>query len=70
MNRLKQWREAAGLTVQEVADLTGVQVRRVYAYEADETDPPTGVKVLMARRLGCRIADLFAPAEVPEPVSA
>lgn len=59
MSKLKRWRRAHGLTLQEVADLTGLDVPRVSRYERGERTPSPERKVEISRRLGTRIAELF-----------
>lgn len=64
-NRLRQWRVDTGLTLQEVADLTGVSVSMLSRVERGQKHLSPQTKVRVARRLGVRVADLF-DVEDPE----
>lgn len=62
-SRLRQWREDRGLTLEEIADLTGYSVPMLSRVERGKRDVPPMRRVSLARRLGCRIRDLFPPPE-------
>jgi transcriptional regulator with XRE-family HTH domain len=70
-NRLRRWRVDAGLTLEEVADLTGYSEAMFSRAERGERMFSPLAKVRVARALGVRIADLFDaedPEETPVPV--
>ncbi len=56
---LRQWRTNAGLTLDEVADLTGYHKSYLSRVERNERELSPMAKVEIARRLGTRISDLF-----------
>lgn len=62
MNKLKQIREAAGITQAELAKKTGISVRVIQNYEQG-TRPINGARVITVKRiadaLGCQIEDLI-----------
>ena len=62
MNKLKQIREAAGITQAELAKLTGISVRVIQNYEQG-TRPLNGARAItvkhIADALGCRMEDLI-----------
>lgn len=66
-NQLRRWRAANGLTLQEVADLTGYSTAMLSRAERGERVFSPMAKVRIARALGVRLGDLF---EVEEPVEA
>lgn len=58
--RLRQWRTNAGLTLQEVSDLTGVDVAYLSKIERGLVTPPGPAwRIKLSRRLGVRIGELF-----------
>lgn len=57
--RLRAWRLAQGLTMAEVADLTGFSPSMLSRLERGERVPIPRTKVLIARALGVSIRDLF-----------
>jgi transcriptional regulator with XRE-family HTH domain len=63
--RLRQWRAETGLTLDEVADLTGFHKSFLSRVERGERDLSPMAKVHVARRLGVRISDLFEVEEIP-----
>jgi transcriptional regulator with XRE-family HTH domain len=63
-NRLRRWRAANGLTLEEVADLTGFSAAMLSRAERGERTFSPLAKVRIARALGVRVADLF---DVEEP---
>jgi transcriptional regulator with XRE-family HTH domain len=63
-NRLRRWRASNGLTLEEVADLTGFSAAMFSRAERGERCFAPLAKVRVARALGVRVADLF---EVEEP---
>lgn len=62
MNKLKQIREAAGMTQAELAKLTGISVRVIQNYEQG-TRPLNGARAItvyqIAKALNCTIEDLL-----------
>jgi transcriptional regulator with XRE-family HTH domain len=62
MNRLKQMREAAGITQAELAKRTGISVRVIQNYEQGAR-PLNGARAItvkhIADALGCRMEDLI-----------
>jgi DNA-binding XRE family transcriptional regulator len=67
---LRHWREQAGLTLGEVADLSGWSIAMVSRVERGERRPSPLAKVQLARRLGVRVRDLFDVEPVAEEVLA
>jgi transcriptional regulator with XRE-family HTH domain len=66
-NRMRELREAAGMSRQQIADAAGVSVRAVIQWELGEREPGWFNVVSMAEALGvdCR-AFLEEPVERPE----
>jgi transcriptional regulator with XRE-family HTH domain len=58
-NRLRQWRHLNGLTLQEVADLTGVSISMLSRAERGVRVFAPLTKVRIARLLDVHVADLF-----------
>jgi transcriptional regulator with XRE-family HTH domain len=58
-NRLRLWRAAAGLSLDEASDLTGLSKPYLSRIERGERQPPALTKVQIARRLGVAVCDLF-----------
>jgi transcriptional regulator with XRE-family HTH domain len=71
-SKLRRWREASGLSLREVADLTGLSVPMVSRVERGQRQLAPLTKAAFARRLGVPIADLFDidPIAEVEDVSA
>jgi transcriptional regulator with XRE-family HTH domain len=63
-SRLREWREDAGLTLQEVADLAGISTAMLSRVERGERRFTPRGRVEIARRLGVRVGDLFEVEEV------
>ena len=59
MSRFHDWRERAGLSLQEVADLTGVSTAMLSRIEHGKRTPSPMMRVQIARRLGVRVGELF-----------
>ncbi|MEU8276489.1 helix-turn-helix domain-containing protein [Microbispora bryophytorum] len=55
----RQWRLDNGLSLQEVSDLTGVSISMVSRVERGQKRLSPRRKVMVARRLGVRLSDLF-----------
>jgi transcriptional regulator with XRE-family HTH domain len=68
-NRLRVWRTDHGLSVRDVADLTGFDVSTISRVERGQRCLAPLTKVVLARRLGVAVADLFDvdPTEVAQP---
>lgn len=58
-NRLRLWRADKGLTLGEVADLTGLSVAMLSLVERGQRELAPMTRVRVARRLGVPIRDLF-----------
>jgi molybdate-binding protein/DNA-binding XRE family transcriptional regulator len=59
-NRLRQKRQALGLSQKELADLAGITRQAVSALEANHYLPATSVALQLARAMHCRVEDLFS----------
>jgi transcriptional regulator with XRE-family HTH domain len=57
--RFKRWRLANGLSLQDVADLAGIDKSMVSRLDGGSRGLKPLTKVRVARRLGARVADLF-----------
>lgn len=58
-NRVKQYRQKAGLSQSALAELVGLKRQGIYDIESGRYLPNTGVALKLARHLGCRVEDLF-----------
>lgn len=56
---LREWRKRRGLTLQQVADLTGVELAAISRYERGEREPNVSKILVLARALNIHPADLF-----------
>jgi transcriptional regulator with XRE-family HTH domain len=65
ITKLRSWREAKGLSLAEVSDLTGYSEAMLSRAERGERAFSPMARVLIARRLGIAIAELFDPDEAP-----
>jgi transcriptional regulator with XRE-family HTH domain len=61
MTRLRRWRTDRGLSLAEVADLTGYSEAMISRAERGERVFSPMARVRVARRLGVPIAELFEP---------
>jgi molybdate-binding protein/DNA-binding XRE family transcriptional regulator len=59
-NRLRQKRQALGLSQKQLAGMAGVTRQAVAAVEANHYSPSTSVALQFARALQCRVEDLFS----------
>lgn len=59
-NHLKERRQAAGLTQQQLAAMAGITRQSVAAVETGQYSPATSVALQLARALECRVEDLFS----------
>lgn len=64
MSPLRKWRTGQGLTLGEVADLTGFSISMLSRVERGERGLSPRAKVLIARRLEVPIRELFEPESV------
>jgi transcriptional regulator with XRE-family HTH domain len=60
-NRLRQWRQARGWSLREVAALTGFTAAMLSLVERHERDLSPASKICVARALGVPLEVLFAP---------
>ncbi|MFN2488793.1 MAG: helix-turn-helix domain-containing protein [Actinomycetota bacterium] len=58
-SRLRTWREDRGWTLDEVAGLSGLSPSGWSRLERGERGTSPAMKVLIARRLGARVDELF-----------
>ena len=65
-NRLREWRLAEDLTLDEVAGLVGLSVSMVSLVERGKRNLSPRAKVLFARRLGLPVRELFYVEELLE----
>jgi transcriptional regulator with XRE-family HTH domain len=63
-SKLFRWRADAGLTLEEVSDLTGLSVAMLSRVERRKRQMRPETKVRMARRLGVPVRDLFEVEEL------
>ncbi|HSK30639.1 MAG TPA: substrate-binding domain-containing protein [Candidatus Limnocylindria bacterium] len=59
-NRLREKRQAAGLSQKQLADMAGITRQAVAAVETNQYSPATSVALQLARALHCRVEDLFS----------
>lgn len=57
--RLRQFREARGWSVRDLAELAGVPERSLAAYDRGDKEPQASVAVALARTLGTTVEHLF-----------
>ena len=57
--KIRKFREAAGLTMRELAGKVGVSIATVSRWESGEDFPAAGRLPLLASALGCTIDELF-----------
>jgi transcriptional regulator with XRE-family HTH domain len=67
--RFHQWREEAGWSLEEVAGLTGLSQSVLSRLERGQRNLRPATKVLVARRLGVSVGDLFEVEGVDRGVS-
>jgi molybdate-binding protein/DNA-binding XRE family transcriptional regulator len=58
--RVRERRQAAGLTQQQLAERAGLSRQALVAIEAGRMVPSVAVALRLARALGCRVEELFA----------
>jgi putative molybdopterin biosynthesis protein len=59
-NRLREKRQALGLSQKELADLAGITRQAISAVESNHYSPATSVALQLARAMHCRVEDLFS----------
>jgi molybdate-binding protein/DNA-binding XRE family transcriptional regulator len=59
-NRLREKRQAAGLSQKQLGDMAGITRQAVAAVETNQYSPATSVALQFARALKCRVEDLFS----------
>ncbi len=59
LSKIRRWRQQEGLTLSEVADLTGLSVAMLSLLERGQRQLLPRTKVQMARRLGVPVRELF-----------
>jgi transcriptional regulator with XRE-family HTH domain len=59
---LRTWRQTNGVTLEEIADLSGVSVPMLSRVERGQRRLSAMARIRLARALGVRVRDLF-PAE-------
>ncbi len=57
---LKSIRQAKGLSQQQLAELVKVQRQAIYDMESGKYMPNTALALRLAKRLGCRVEDIFS----------
>lgn len=65
-NRLRLWRAHAGLTLEEVSDLTGLSPAMLSRVETGQRQLAPMTRVRVARCLGVPIRDLFDVEDVAD----
>lgn len=58
-NRLKEMRERAGMTQQELSERLGITQQSVYYYEKGSRDIKASMLISMASALGCTVSELL-----------
>ncbi len=58
-NRVREKREAMGLTQAELAGRTGVSRQAINAIETGKYDPSIGLAYALSKVFGCAIEDIF-----------
>jgi molybdate-binding protein/DNA-binding XRE family transcriptional regulator len=59
-NRLREKRQALGLSQKQLAEMAGITRQAVCAVEANQYSPATSVALNLARAMSCRVEDLFS----------
>jgi len=67
-DRLRELRNKAGYTQEELASRLGMGVRQVYRYEAGENQPGANVVSRLAKELYCTTGFLMGETDDPLPV--
>lgn len=66
LTKLRAWRTAQGYSMQEVADLVGLSQGMLSRVETGHRRLAPHTRVLMARRLGVKVSDLFEVESIDE----
>ena len=66
LTKLRAWRTAQGYSLDEVSGLTGVSVPMLSRVENGQRQLAPHTRVVVARRLGVRLAELFDVEPIPE----
>ena len=64
--RIRELRQARGLTQRQLAELVGMSIPTVCQWEIGLRTPQTRMLPRIARALGCTIDQLYDPAEAGE----
>lgn len=67
-SKIKQLREAAGLTQEELAEVAGIQPSKVALVESGEASPTIATLLKIARRLGIRLGTILDGTEATGPI--
>lgn len=67
-DRIRSYREKLGLSVEELADKSGVDVRAIIELEAGRSCPALGAMVKLSRALGQRLGTFTDDQFSPDPV--
>jgi putative molybdopterin biosynthesis protein len=59
-NRLREKRQALGLSQKQLAEMAGITRQAVCAVESNQYSPATSVALQLARALRCRVEELFS----------
>ncbi len=65
-NRLRERRQAVGLSQKQLAEMAGITRQAVGAVETNQYSPATSVALQLAHALRCRVEDLFSIADSGE----
>ena len=68
-NRVRELRAGRGWSQAELARRAGISRAAVSGMELGQMVPSVTAALAVTRTLGCRVEDLFGPAEPPEPVA-
>lgn len=66
LTKLRAWRTAQGYSLDEVAGLTGLSAPMLSRVETGKRHLAPRTRVVVARRLGVRLSDLFEVEPIPE----
>lgn len=69
-NMLRRWRQAEGLTLEEVSGLTGISVPMLSLVERGKRQLAPLTRIQVARRLGVAVRELFEVEALPGDSSA
>jgi putative molybdopterin biosynthesis protein len=67
ISQVKIHRQRLGLSQSQLAEMIGIKRQAIYDIEAGRYLPNTGVAIRLARRLGCKVEDLFVEENQGEP---